>query len=144
LPEDLTDLQFLQQEQEQLATDLEQQISDNEAIKAEYEDRIAEAQELMDDAGLDNIYAEMEAAGYTDPTLLQSNLDKVNSNIGILAQAIDDAGNALNTPENTGEDGDPTEDTQDDETTSRELTDEEIDALFAEENTDEQQDEWWA
>lgn len=144
LPEDLTDLQFLQQEQEQLATDLEQQIADSESIKAEYEDRIAEAQELMDDTGLENIYAEMEAAGYTDPSLLQSNLDKVNNNMSILAQAIDDAGNALNTPDNTGAEGENTEYIAGDATASSEPTDEETDALLAEQNSDEDQDEWWA
>ena len=143
LPEDLTELQLLQNDQEQLASTLEQQIADNEAIKASYNDAIQQAQESDDVDGLEKLYAEMEADGYTDPALLQNNLDKVNGNIGILAQAIDDAGNALNTPENTGEDGEGDGFPQT-ETSSDEPTQEELDAMLAETNSDEEQDEWWA
>jgi len=80
--------------------------------------------------------------------LLQQNLDKVNSNLSTLADAITNAASVDDTPENTGDDkGDDTE-TDDDEidpgdgitSVSTPLSQEESDALFAESNSDEEDD----
>lgn len=144
LPEDSASLEDLKSQQETYIGNINDQISSMNDLKASFQDRINQAQEIGDDTGLENIYAEMESEGYVDPSLLQSNLDKVTNNILTLTSAINQAMDAENEPQLLGGEGDNTTDVAQDNSSSRQLTDGETDALFAEQNSDEQQDEWWA
>ena len=148
LPTDLNSLYNLQDQQNELAANLTDQIAQSTAVQAEFASQLQKAQEDGDDEAVANIQSQMEAAGYTDPALLQQNLDKVNSNLSTLADAITNAASVDDTPENTGDDkGDDTE-TDDDEidpgdgitSVSTPLSQEESDALFAESNSDEEDD----
>lgn len=141
LPTDATELQSLLDTQASLSLDLQGQIDQNIALRDEYADKIAEAQSNQDDDALNALYDELTAAGYTDPDLLQNNLDKAGENIDTLNTAIADAANSENGPDPLGGDGEPNEDTQDDvKTSSRQLTDEELEAMLAENNPDEEVD----
>jgi hypothetical protein len=141
LPTDVEGLNFLIDVQTELSLDLQQQIDTNTALKEEYAAKIAEAQENRDDDALNAIFDELQQAGYTDPDLLQANLDKVSGNIDTLNSARDEAISASNSPDGLGEDGESNKlEVAQDESSTTELSDEETEALFAENNPDEEID----
>lgn len=141
LPTDADELQTLLDDQSSLALDIQQQIDTNTALKEEYAEKIKEAQASGDDEALGAIHDELTQAGYTDPDLLQNNLDKVYANIDTLNNAIQEASNSQVGPSNLGDDGESTENVNEDtEVADRELSDEELEQLYATNNPDQNED----
>lgn len=141
LPTDTDELQTLLDEQTNLTLDLQRQIDENTALKEEYSEKIKQAQADGDDDALNALHDELTQAGYTDPDLLQNNLDMAYANIDTLNTAIQEAENSQVGPSNLGEDGESDENTNDDEKyADGSLSDEELEALYAENNPDVDED----
>lgn len=142
LPDTLEDLETLQRIQQDLLDETTQKILDNTALRDEYASKIAEAQEAHDDDALNSLYDELKQAGYTDPDLLSNKIELINANLETIATAIQEANDAATTEANLGEDGEgDDEEVALDETEDEELSDEEIEALFADNNPDEEEDD---
>jgi hypothetical protein len=110
LPTDLDTLYSLQDQQTALASSITDQIVQSTSIQSQFASQLEQAKESGDPEQLSSVYSQMQDAGYTDPSLLQEKLSKVNSNLSTLADAITAASDANKTPDNTGDDGKPSED----------------------------------
>jgi hypothetical protein len=94
-------------EKEQLASDLEDQISKNRGLKDELSVRIANADGDQD--AIDAIYAEYDSMGYSDPDVLQASLDSVNISIDELDTLFTEAENAEDPDETLSNETDESE-----------------------------------
>lgn len=115
LPTDLDTLYSLQDQQTALASSITDQIVQSTSIQSQFASQLEQAKESGDPEQLSLVYSQMQDAGYTDPSLLQEKLSKVNSNLSTLADAITAASDANKTPDNTGDDGNPSEDEENDD-----------------------------
>jgi len=91
LPTDSASLEEIQQNQQQLALELDAQISKNKNIYASFAPKISAAQAIGDDVGLESLYTDLQTLGYTDPAKLNDTLYVVRSNIDSLQNEIENA-----------------------------------------------------
>ena len=85
-PGGITDLDVAQAESdvndaEAKITDIQDQIANNEKIKAQFQDAYDAANEGGDSEALTKVMEQMRAAGYTDPAELQNNLAQAQTNL---------------------------------------------------------------
>ena len=145
LPEDVSSLETLRDEQNVLQGNYSDQLGSMQRLQAEYQPQLDAAIQAGDQTKLDSLHQQMESDGYIDPALVQMNLDKIAGNIDTVASALTTAYAANDKPENTGEENN-NNDTQvaSDNVEGINEGPTNTDNQLSVNNTDEQQDEWWA
>jgi hypothetical protein len=99
LPTDSVSLTAIKSQQQSIAVEIENQIAENTIIKNQIMPKIQSATSEGDQDTVDELYSQLDAVGYTDPTKLQQNLVIVNQNISTIDIAIVDA-SATENPNN--------------------------------------------
>jgi hypothetical protein len=107
LPDNVADLETLQQIQQDLLSETTDSVLRNQSLKDQYADQISQAQQDGDDDLLNSLYDELKAEGYTDPDLLYNKIEKINSNLEVLSSAIQEANDAATSEANLGKNGEP-------------------------------------
>lgn len=107
LPDNVADLETLQQMQQDLLSETTDSVLRNQSLKDQYADQISQAQQDGDEDLLNSLYDELKAEGYTDPDLLSNKIEKINSNLEVLSSAIQEANDAATNEANLGKDGEP-------------------------------------
>lgn len=101
----LAELQDLLNTRKALAISLAETIINNQTIKSEYLPKLQHAQELGQDPG--PIFLKLQSLKYTDPILLQNNLDKLNLLITNTVNQIESLNTVYAVSSRLGIDGTP-------------------------------------
>lgn len=99
----LAELQDKLNAKKNLAISVAKQISANQQIKDQYLTKFDYARELGQDIG--PIVLKLQSLGYTDPVILQNNLDRLNLTINNLVNQIASASTVFSISSRLGVDG---------------------------------------